>query len=304
MRLFKSKAKFWVLGLALLTVAAATGLGLAFRPGGPDDGAPKTTPPDPALPRAVACFGHVDVEPGIASLYPVRPGRVEMLLVRENEAVKKGTVLLRLDRTPAEGLVRQARAARNAAEAQLAMARKLIDRQRIREAEQRAVIDAVRSRLNAGKWVLAMKEESRRKDLINGKLVATARAQCDELKAALRGEEAKLQELRLNDPTLDVRRAEAELAAKQAELDRAEWALAEYDLKAPGDGTVLRLLVNPGDVLGPQPRQPAGDPMSDLGLKYFSRLLGKPHEGGRVLFAESLYLTESEKWALDHVGNH
>jgi len=40
----------------------------------------------------------------------------------------------------------------------------------------------------------------------------------------------------------------------------------------------------------------------DLGVMYFAKLLGEPPEGGRVLFAESLYLTENEQWALDHVA--
>lgn len=41
---------------------------------------------------------------------------------------------------------------------------------------------------------------------------------------------------------------------------------------------------------------------ADLGLEYFARLLGAPVEGGRIIFAESLYLTEGEQWALDHIA--
>jgi multidrug efflux pump subunit AcrA (membrane-fusion protein) len=47
------------------------------------------------------------------------------------------------------------------------------------------------------------------------------------------------------------------VAEKQAQVDEARTGLEEYALKAPVDGTVLRVLVSPGDVLGVQPKQPA-----------------------------------------------
>jgi multidrug resistance efflux pump len=84
-----------------------------------------------------------------------------------------------------------------------------------------------------------------------------ARAACDEARAALRAEEKRLEELRLNEPHLDVARAEANVESRQARLDQALLALEQCDLKAPADGTVLRVLVRPGEVLGGQPRQPA-----------------------------------------------
>src|SRR5262249_32279566 len=40
----------------------------------------------------------------------------------------------------------------------------------------------------------------------------------------------------------------------------------------------------------------------DLAVEYFARLLGEPLEGGRISFAESLYMSENEKWALDHIA--
>ena len=40
----------------------------------------------------------------------------------------------------------------------------------------------------------------------------------------------------------------------------------------------------------------------DLGLEYFARLLDEPVEGGRIIFAESLDMSEGEPWALDHVA--
>jgi multidrug resistance efflux pump len=105
--------------------------------------------------------------------------------------------------------------------------------------------------------LLARKEALRQTEYLNEQEIEAARAQIEELKAGLRAEEKKLEELKLNDPRESIRRAEAEVAARQGRLDQARLALAECDLKAPADGTVLRLFAVPGDVLGAQPRQPA-----------------------------------------------
>ena len=206
--------------------------------------------------ESVVCFGYVDVESGIRSLYPLQPGRVEEVCVAENQEVKAGTMLLRLDQRLAEGQVRQAQADLEAAHVRLGQARKLVRQQQIKEAQQQAVIDAVRNRVKASEWLLARKAELRG-TLVNDKDYAPAQAQHEEAKAVLRGEEQKLEELKLNDPHESVQLAETDVRARQARLDLAQVALGECDLKAPSDGTVLRLLTARGDVLSAQPRQPA-----------------------------------------------
>jgi multidrug resistance efflux pump len=177
------------------------------------------------------------------------------VFVHENDEVAAGATLLKLDARSAEYLVRQARADLDAAQAQLARAQKGGDQQKAREAQQLALIDVMRHRQQAAQWVLARKQELI-SVAINEKELAAAKEQCAELEAAVRGEEAKLQELRLNDPALECRRAKADLTAKQARVDQASLALDECQLKAPVDGKVLRLLASAGDVLGPQPTRP------------------------------------------------
>jgi multidrug resistance efflux pump len=241
----------WIIGV-FLTAATVTGARLVMASRSAT--VPTSESSAPAS-TAVACFGYVDVDGGVTALYPLQPGRVERVCVRENDEVTAGTVLLRLDARQAEQLVRQAQADLDAAQAQLVRARKGIEQQRLREAEQAAAVDAVRHRLKAAELVLA-----RQQDLLNvaanEKEVAASRERCAELQAGLRAEEDKLEELRLNDPALDVRRAEADVSAKQARLDQSRLALDECQLKAPADGKVLRVQVGPGDVLGPQPARP------------------------------------------------
>ena len=78
-----------------------------------------------------------------------------------------------------------------------------------------------------------------------------------ELEALHQVETGKLRELELNDPEAGVRQAQADVDAKEAQLNEARTAVEEYALKAPADGTVLRVMVGRGDVVGAQAKHPA-----------------------------------------------
>ncbi len=204
----------------------------------------------------VICFGHADVEEGVASLYPLQPGQVDRVHVKEGQAVKAGDVLVSLDKRLADCLLRQARAALREAEIQHHQSHKLVQQQSLKEAEQAAVLDALAAKIRAAESLRARREELRGLQT-NEKELDAARAQCAELRAMLRGEEKKLEELRLNEPRDAIDRAEVDVQAKRAKLDQAELALEQCDLKAPGDGTILRIFVHAGEVLTNMPKQPA-----------------------------------------------
>src|SRR5262249_4777933 len=74
---------------------------------------------------------------------------------------------------------------------------------------------------------------------------------------AEKAEQAKLEMLRLHDPEQDVTRAEQDVRAKQAQLEKAQRVLDECALLAPTDGAVLRVLATKGDVVGPPSPKPA-----------------------------------------------
>jgi multidrug resistance efflux pump len=250
-------ARLWLLGLALLGASVA-GAGWVLHSHA-DEGRDRPSGREPTgktPPSQVVCFGHVDVEDGVAALSPLQPGRVDKVHVKEGQDVKAGIVLLNLDRRQAQYLAAQAEADLESAQIQLDQAQKLIAQQQIKESQQQAAIDAARSRIKAMGLVISRMEDLRNIQT-NEKELEAARAKREELRAALRAEEQKFLELKLNDPRQDIRRAEADVTAKQARLDQARLGLEECDLKAPVDGTVLRLFVSAGDVFGPQSRQPA-----------------------------------------------
>jgi multidrug resistance efflux pump len=254
---FRPLRILWVLGLALF-VGSVTGAGWLYHfsagyraRAASADGLP------PAGGPGIVCYGLVDVESGITSLYPLQPGRVAEVLVRENEAVAAGAPLLRLEDRAARLRVHEAQTALEAARTQLAQARQAPERHRSRLAQQRDAIAAVEHRLTAARHQLERKRELRQARQVTEADVAIAQEQVQELEVAARVEREKLAELGLHDPAQEVRRAEVEVDTFQVRLEQARHALDECVVKAPQAGAVLRILVGPGDVLSSPPTKPA-----------------------------------------------
>jgi multidrug resistance efflux pump len=220
----------------------------------PGDGSPATAA---GKPRGVICLGDVDLERGITSLSVLQPGRVLALLVHENDSVAAGAVLLRLDDTVASLQVAEARVALEKANSQLSRARKAPDQHRARLEQQQQAIAAAGQQVAAARSLLTRKQKLAAAQQLGADELAAAQDGVKQLEAGERAERARLTELQLNDPALDVRQAELDVQLAQVRLNQALHALDECSLKAPEAGTVLRALVGPGDILPKQPNQPA-----------------------------------------------
>ncbi len=207
--------------------------------------------------KGVVCIGYVDVESGLTSLYPLQPGRVVSVPVAEADHVCAGAVLLRMDETQAKLRLREVEAALVAARVQLTEARKLPEQHRTRLTQQQCAVEAAQRRAAAGRLQFERQQELDQKGLLGSKDLAIASEQLKEAEAGERAEAARLSELKLRDPQADVRRAEYEVTTLEARLDQARQALEECTLRAPRSGTVSRLLVAPGDVLGAPSSRPA-----------------------------------------------
>jgi multidrug resistance efflux pump len=205
----------------------------------------------------ILCFGYVDVKHGVRSLYPLQPGRVAELLVEENQPVAAGTALMRLDDESAKLQVQEAEAALEAARVQLAQTRKLPAQYQAKRRQLQAMIESLGVRLSAADHGRARKQELFDRKLLDSHELEVAKDQVKEVEELRRAEQQKLAELELQDPTLEVRRAEANVAAQEAHWRQALRGLKERTLRAPEAGTVLRVLVGPGDLLGTEPKQPA-----------------------------------------------
>jgi multidrug resistance efflux pump len=124
-------------------------------------------------------------------------------------------------------------------------------------AQQKEAVEASRLRLSGARHKLARGKELVDMNFMSKEDYAAAEDQVKELEAADRAEQKKLKALETIDEKFDVLQAEAQVAAKKAQRDAAEFALKETVLRAPDDGIVLRVNVGAGDVLGPTPREAA-----------------------------------------------
>jgi HlyD family secretion protein len=239
-----------VVGLAVLA-----GLGVVLIwPQAPLDSAP-TSPPAP--PARLVCYGYVDSRQGPLLLQPARAGRVLQVFVKEKQAVRKDAPLVQLD----DHLVRlqeaEAELAIQAAQVQLTKAKSGVKQYQARQAQVEAALEAAHQKVLMAQHALAVKEELFKKGFGNQHEVGVGRAQLDEAKALVKAEQNKLAELKAVDPELEVKLAQLQLDRTQAQRERARQDRQEYGLKAPVDGTVLRVQVQKGDLVSPTSPRPA-----------------------------------------------
>lgn len=243
---------FWLLILALL-VPAVMGAGRLLN--GVSNTAPAASPANPGA--GVVCFGRVDAEPGVVALAPAAAGRVVEVFVKESDTVAKGAALIRIDDSAARLLVQEAEADLSAAQELYAQAQKFPEAHEVRVAQQKSAIKVAESRLQAARHLLARKRDLFKNQLLNAHELEAAEALVSELVAFEQGERTRLRELELQDPSAGIRRAKADVDAKQARLALARRHRDECLLCAPADGAVLRLTAKPGAILSAQAKEPA-----------------------------------------------
>jgi multidrug resistance efflux pump len=245
----------WIIGLLLLVgTASGAGLFLNQSPAGGDtsQGQGVSTPP------VTVCIGMVDAEPGVTKLYPLVPGRV-LSVVPEGAEVHKGDVLLKLDPRMAEFKLRQAKADCDAAKQLQAQAANLPEQHQLKKKQQQAAVEAAKHQREAAFQEFKVKEQLLADKVISSNHKLAYEEVVKKLDAIVKAEELKMEELTLFDTQAqaDISRAAADVAAKEASVDQAAFALKECNLVAPTDGTVLRVQTHEGEVLGANPTAPA-----------------------------------------------
>jgi multidrug resistance efflux pump len=252
---------WWLLLLVLLAASTpAAGLLFSYSSHGVPPAANERHPEKntvSAEEKGIVCFGQVDLIRGVTALVPLQPGRVAEILVEEGQTVAQGDVLVRLEDGPAKSRVAEAQAALEEAELRLKQSGKVPEQQRSRIVQQQEAVNAMHARLSAARHQSIRQQKMVKDQLADRKDLDISEDHVHELEAMLHAEEKRLDDLKQQDTKDDVRRAEKEVQAMKARRDQAQFVLDECLLKAPRRGTVLRLLVGPGDVLGSQSKQPA-----------------------------------------------
>jgi multidrug resistance efflux pump len=244
----------WLLGFASLAVSLG-GAGWMMRT---NAGPALTAAPGGANTAALHCLGHVDVPDGVSFPYPAAAGRVVEVKVREGQAVKAGDVLYRVDdRVRREDFDRAQNAVATARIGEDRAANAGKKHEQLVAAQEQAV-EAARSELDAAQIGLDRKRALYEKNNLVKEDVDAAEKLRDKARAGVKGEEAKLAALKLaaNDIAGDAKLAAADVLDKQKVLAKAQLALDECVVKAPADGSVLRLDLRAGDLLPPEPKAP------------------------------------------------
>lgn len=248
---------FWIIGVAAL-VASTAGAISALNSHHGLEAKEKPEGVASAKPSAgMTASGYVDIESGVTPLYPTVPGRVVEVLVHENDKVKAGAPLIRMDDRLAKQRLNEAKADLDAATAQLSQAQSLPEQHKLKLAQQQSAIDAMEAQLGAAKIALSKARDFVASGTVKQREADAAGKAVDQLEAGVRAEKDKLRELQLVDPQVQLTRARADVEAKHSRVEQAQLGLDECIVKAPVDGEVLQVQVSPGSVIGTQTTQPS-----------------------------------------------
>jgi len=203
----------------------------------------------------VVCHGTVDVDGGIRNLAPSQPGEVTEIFVTEGQHVKEGDPILKVNDEPAKIAVAGHEAALENAGAQLKQARPGIETLRLSLEEQQAAIDAAQAKLSAAESQLKRLESLKEKDLTNENELNSARSMVAGLKSALSAEQIKYRKIQGLKPEEKIKEAESGVKVAEERLRGEKLKLEQCTLRAPCDGTIVRLNVSKGTLITPQLRQ-------------------------------------------------
>lgn len=199
--------------------------------------------------RFIESTDNAYVRADITSITPRVAGEVISVQVKNNQSVKKGDLLLQIDRSDYEARLANAKAAVAVREAALASNVQ-------QKATQRAMIEEARATLDAAKADESRAQKDfQRADTLVKQGVATnqrldiATATYKSSQASVSRTQAGVRAASQQSATLDADRGrlEAELQAAQASLKLAEIDLAATELHAPIDGVIGDLSARVGE---------------------------------------------------------
>ena len=183
-------------------------------------------------------------------VFPKGSGKVTSVLVRENEEVRAGQVVIALEDDVQRLQMEQARAAWQAAEAQY---------QKASTGARSEELESARASLAQSERDLVVAQSSLERQRSLFEAGSISRAQLDNAENAVSGAETRLANARRSLRLLETGAREEDLRAARAQADSArkqyELAQLQFDntrIESPLAGTVVSILTEPGNTVGPQ----------------------------------------------------
>jgi multidrug resistance efflux pump len=273
----------------------------------PDVPAPHSNKPV-MQPDGVVCRGEVSVDGKVFDLYPMIPGEIAEIPVTENQLVKKGAVLLKIDDRKQLIDVRKAEAALQAAKAELENAKKKPQSLQAQIAIQQQKIAAAAAEKSAAQFKVDYLDSLFKKNLANDKELEGARSLLNAADANWKGQQEALNLLKIIDPTIDIDKASANVRAQEAMLDEARLALNHCTLSAPEDGMVLRIQTAKGEVASFPPGPPAirlcPNTPRIVRVEVEQEYAGRVKEGMPVVVLDEISVSAKWKGKVRRVGDY
>jgi multidrug efflux pump subunit AcrA (membrane-fusion protein) len=267
-------ARHWRFSLAvslgaLLLVASLVIAGLSLRSHADHPAAPSPTVSPTADGEAWYSLGKVDIEGGVTPLYPLQPGRVRRIVARENVPLKKGEPIFYLENTEQTFKVRLAEADLQSAHDRLAIAQAKVEEADKQIDAQKIAIEVAKKNVDKARLRQGKEKDFQRSGVSGDKeTVEAAGITVEQAEAGVTGEKRKMAVMEAIKRQAEgaVQLAQTNIKAKQEQLANAKYAVEECVVRAPIDGTPLRILVSVGQTLGSNPHQPAVQFAPDLPL--------------------------------------
>ncbi|WP_246710341.1 HlyD family secretion protein [Martelella soudanensis] len=206
------------------------------------------------------------IEGDIAMISPKVSGYVESVAIENNQRVRKGDLLVKIDDGDYQNALAQAEAQLNAQNVALKATEAQIAGAKASLAQAKANRDALDPQIDNAKSVLQRADTLREKGAATVAAFDDARSALDQLKAQVQAADAAVEVAKSNITT-----AEAELAQQQAALqerklaiDMAKRNLGFTEIRAPFDGVFGNKNVQVGDLVASGTRLGALVPTDDL----------------------------------------
>jgi multidrug resistance efflux pump len=245
------------LGVLLLSASLIVAV-LSLRSHAGSPSAP-VTDAKPADDASWYALGYVDIEGGYTSIYPLQPGRVQRIYVKENDFLKKGQPIFQLENTVPLFKVRAAEKDLRAAQDKLTIAEAQVKKADAEIAAQKVVIAVAQKNVKKAQ-ILRDKEKGWVADNIATKDAAqVAQITVEQAEEGVKAAQAKLAVIEAGKREAEgyVAAARTNMEFKQIQIEEAQNAVNECVVRAPVDGKPLRINVNVGEVLGSNPHQAA-----------------------------------------------
>ena len=251
--------RWWLFAAAMLALSLAGFAHVLSQTGTTSPGHHEPVPAPQEASRQVVCMGHADLENGVHKVYPLTPGRVADVLVREGEMVAADAPLLRIEDKVNRLRADEAKLSVQVAEQELTEVRKKPEQHKALVEQQRIAVSAAKKRAEVLRNVLERKKELQTKGLggVSAIDLEVTQGELAGAELAIQAEDWKLKVLQLQDPLAEARLVEMKLAVAKARLEQAQAASDEYTIRAPKAGSVLRVMVAKGDTLSSSSQQPA-----------------------------------------------